>query len=551
MRFHVVVVVLGSFLALACDAASVMPRPRDDGGGGGRDAHVDLSTDTDGDHIADAHEGDGRTDTDGDGVPDTADDDSDGDGISDADEAGDDDLTTPPVDTDGDGLPDFRDRDSDGDGLADSDEAAAGSDPRDPDSDDDGITDLVEDVAGTDPRDPSSSPRADGDFFFLEPYMAPPSPARDTLVFATTIQRADVFFMIDTSISMQGYIDTIRTSLTSTIIPGVSAAIADVQFGVGQFDLCPSAYPAYSPSTCTGIQVDQVSTGDTAAVATALGTLTADCRPVHEPYAQSIVLWATGADPRWPSVTVPPCPDGIGLGCARRDALPILVMIGDEAFSESYATGGTPCSGGACASCATYPTRAEILAAVNAIAGRVIQLGPSSSGAASRAEWEAIATGTGAVDETGAPLVFPTAGSSTVDAAVVDAIARLAANTPLDITAVARDDASDAIDALGFIDRIETNTAGGVADPRDSTRICVGGLPTADTDGDGVHETFPDVRPGTPVCFDIVPRTNTTVMPTTEPQLARAFVDVLGDGVTVLDTREVYFLVPPDFGGPR
>jgi hypothetical protein len=38
---------------------------------------------------------------------------------------------------------------------------------------------------------------------------------------------------------------------------------------------------------------------------------------------------------------------------------------------------------------------------------------------------------------------------------------------------------------------------------------------------------------------------NTTVMPTASPQLFRAQVDVIGDGVTVLDTRDVYFVVPP------
>lgn len=554
MRYLGLVSVVAILVSLlGCDPGS--PTVRRDGGGGDRDgapigdANIDPMADFDGDAISDFHEGAGDIDTDGDGMPDTTDADSDDDGISDADEAGDTDILTLPIDTDGDGLFDFRDRDSDGDGLSDRDETTEGTDRLDPDSDGDGINDLVETVAGTDPNDATSNPHATGDFFFLVPYMEPPSPTRDTLVFATNIQRADVFFMIDTSISMQGYIDTIRASLTATIIPGVAAAIPDAQFGVGQFDVCPTSPLAVTPGVCRGIEVNQASTADTAAVGTALATLTADCRPVHEPYAQSIVLWATGADARWPSVVPPACPDGIGIGCTRRDALPILVMIGDEPFSESYATGGTPCSGGACASCATYPTTAEIITAVNSIAGRVIELGPSSSTAASRTEWAAIATGTGAVDATGAPLIFPTAGEGTVDAAVVDAIRQLAENTPLDITAVARDDASDTIDALQFIDRIETNTVGGVADPRDATRICVGGLPTSDTDGDGIMETFPDVRPGTPVCFDIVPTMNVAVMPTGEPVLVRAFIDVLGDGVTVLDTREVYFLIPPDLGG--
>jgi len=39
---------------------------------------------------------------------------------------------------------------------------------------------------------------------------------------------------------------------------------------------------------------------------------------------------------------------------------------------------------------------------------------------------------------------------------------------------------------------------------------------------------------------------NTTVEPTDEPQVFMAFIDVIGDYVTILDTREVYFLVPPE-----
>jgi hypothetical protein len=36
------------------------------------------------------------------------------------------------------------------------------------------------------------------------------------------------------------------------------------------------------------------------------------------------------------------------------------------------------------------------------------------------------------------------------------------------------------------------------------------------------------------------------VIATDAPQLYRATVDVVGDGVTVLDTRDVFFLVPPE-----
>jgi hypothetical protein len=532
----------------ACDPAPVTSRgdaARVDGGGGGglpdTGSRTDPGSDSDDDTLTDVQEGEGFVDTDTDGVPDAMDADSDDDGLTDREEAGDDDPSSLPIDTDADGRADFRDTDSDGDGLPDADEIAAGSDPRDEDSDDDGVTDLVEVAASTDPRDATDSPRARGDFFFLVPYDGAPTPARDTLVFATNIQRADVHFVIDTSISMQGYIDTVRTSLMTTVIPGITRAIPDVQLGVGQFDVCPQSN--YSRTTCVGIQQTQTSTADTAAVNSALSSLTADCRPVHEPYAQAAWVWATGDTSRWPLLRAPSCPAGaVGLGCVREGALPILVIIGDEPYSESFAVGGTPCASGMCTSCESFPTSMDILDAFASIRGRLLVLGPTGRST----EWAPLVRGTGAVDGTGAPLIFSDAGEATVDAAVVDAISTLASSTPLDITARPRDaDDGDGVDATIFIERIEPNTAGGVMDPRDPAIVCVGGLPTSDVDGDGLEETFPDVTPGTPVCFDIVPRMNTTVMPTASPQLFRAQVDVIGDGVTVLDTRDVYFVVPP------
>jgi hypothetical protein len=38
---------------------------------------------------------------------------------------------------------------------------------------------------------------------------------------------------------------------------------------------------------------------------------------------------------------------------------------------------------------------------------------------------------------------------------------------------------------------------------------------------------------------------NTTIITTEEPQLYKATVTVIGDSITELDSRTVYFLVPP------
>ena len=130
--------------------------------------------DSDGDLITDAHEVgedlDHPRNGDLDEHLDALDLDSDDDGVSDRDEAGDEDLATPPVDTDDDGLPDYRDPDADDDGVDDGDDncRTVGNpeqedldedglgDLCDEDRDGDGLTDAQELELGTEPADPDS-----------------------------------------------------------------------------------------------------------------------------------------------------------------------------------------------------------------------------------------------------------------------------------------------------------------------------------------------------------------------------------------------------------
>ncbi|MDP3274603.1 MAG: hypothetical protein Q8Q09_05365 [Deltaproteobacteria bacterium] len=553
-----------SLLALVFVACS---DPVVDADVGGRDAgvmgdttsdittHVDTgtsdvanpaTTDSDNDRISDFHEGNGAADTDMDGMPDSVDTDSDNDGLLDVEEAGDSDLSTPPVDTDMDGIPDFRDRDSDGDGVTDADEVRLMTNPRSRDTDMDGVDDLVEIAAMTNPRDPASNPSAMGNFFFREPYMAAPSPNKDTLVFATALRRADVHFAIDTSVSMGPIINQVRSALSTTIIPGVRRVVMDSEFGVWQFDRCPAAALT---AACVGIQVEQPSTGNAMLLDTALGRLSADCG-AHEPYGQTVWLWATGNSAMWPSVRRPTCPMGSrGLGCVRDGALPILVVFGDERFSESYNVSGAGCTAATCATCDGRPTVAQIVTAVNAISGKVIVMGTG----ASSPEWTTILTQTRSVNAMGMPLIFPSATAANVHTQLVNAIQTLANEAPRDVSVRAVDvvEAGETVDATRFIDRIVPNTMGGARDPRMPMRVCVPGQMTRDANMDGVQDTFVAVRNNVPVCFDIYPKQNDFVMPTDRPQLFRARIEVVGDGVTVLDTRDVFFLVPPrDPSGP-
>ena len=189
----------------------------DDAAGDDDDDSVDPNQDTDGDGIPDAIEGDG--DPDQDGVPNYLDDDSDSDGISDQQEG--------TGDADGDGFMNFEDSDSDNDGMPDGVEVNQGTDPYDRDSDGDGFGDSAEVALGTGPNDPNSG--IDG--FYAE--LAPRSQQTITVPFTPTIQQADVLFLLDSTCSMTGVLNTMAANFAQ-VVSGIS--IPDVSMGVAEFN---------------------------------------------------------------------------------------------------------------------------------------------------------------------------------------------------------------------------------------------------------------------------------------------------------------------------
>jgi hypothetical protein len=495
----ILVAVLGMLLA-ACALWTGCEGAESDAGNGGGDTDTDTDTDTDAD-------GDTDADTDSDG-----------------------DVDTSPT------------GDNDGDGLSNGLEEEIGTDPEEPDTDGDGVSDLVEYVAGTDPTNPDSNPAAEGNFYFFEPYGEPPDPSEDTLVFATDIKMADVFILTDTTGSMYGEIDNLKASLSGTIIPDIQAIIPDVWFGVGYFDDYPVGMYGSSGDVAFGLL--QIMTDDAAAAQTAVNTMPngsgADWAESDVPALFTI---ATGAALGSYVPAQTECPDGyIGYPCFRPGAVPIIILITDAPFHNG--PDGYDTYGGISPSPPDYLTTVSML---NDIHAKVLSISTSgaTTGDIAYEHAQAIANDTGAVTDTG-PLTIAASSSGTgLGDNVVDAVALLASGVVMDMAAVARDDPSDDVDATVFVDRIVPNTVGGVADPTDETIICVGGLTTADEDGDTYPDKFVDVLPGNPVCFDIIPAQNDSVPATSMPAIYKAFIDVIGDDVTVLDTREVFFLVPP------
>jgi hypothetical protein len=55
---------------------------------------------------------------------------------------------------------------------------------------------------------------------------------------------------------------------------------------------------------------------------------------------------------------------------------------------------------------------------------------------------------------------------------------------------------------------------------------------------------------GNPVCWRIHVKENQVVEPAEIPQMFKATIEVYGTGDALLDSRDVYFLVPPEFSGP-
>ena len=533
----------------------------------------DPGSDQDGDGIADAIEGEG--DTDGDGILNYLDDDSDGDGISDRDESRSDNPCAP-RNSDGDDAPDFLDLDSDNDGVSDSDEVGTyGTDPTNTDSDGDGITDLGE-IAGsmTDPLDASST-IPETDFFVLLPYGEEDT---RTLRFGTTISVADVFFLVDMTGSMQGERTNLIQGLLSTIIPGIQAAVPDVQFGAGGFDDYPVGnygwargnpfgsgagdLPFYllqaiapadqdfggwslsaSPTTCpSNVSTDDIGTISGAPNGTPDILEAVQGLPCHfgndgpESYVPALFSTATGMGLTWaggsiPAQSCPMIPDEAGLRrgypCFRPGALPIILMFGDAPFhngrddSNAYSF--------------SAPTYAQSVTALTSIGARVLGI---FSGGSSSPDFEGVARDTGTVDMAGNPLVFSiSSNGSGLDTAVVDAVATLVGGTPQDVSTRTEDVPPNpgAIDATLFIKSI----------------VPVEGFSSSGVAGEGYtskdETSFYGVIPGTLVDFS-VRFYNDVRMGQSTAEIFTAKIIVVGNGVADLDSRNVYIVVPP-FGG--
>ncbi len=502
-----------------------------------------LDSDSDGtaDYRDDDSDGDGASDAiesgtsawesqprdlDGDGVADYLDDDSDGDGFADRDEVGGGDTAR---DTDGDGMWDGADLDADGDGIPDADEALYGTDRLDPDSDGDSYTDGAELSAGTDPADSSS---------VIEGiYVTVPerTNVEQSFEFTLSVSSGDIGFLLDTTCSMTGTLNSMASQF-SQIVTQLQTQLPDAQYGVATFD-------DYNDGThgTTGdlvYSLVQPITTDTSSVQSTLSSLSVH-NGVDGPEGSMEALYqalsgsgydmncdgsygaakdvrpfiASGSDPFNGSGgdnydgSVP----GIGVngGMGFRDyALPVVVYVTDNYMRDpenGYAApGGCPGDAG----------RSDVVSAAGTLNASLIGIAvtstlavPQMNDLAGRTNSYADTDGDGLVDD---KLVFEWSGSgaSALRTTIVDAITDLTNSVQFSTIVLEVDG-----DQHGFVENIDpasytlSSSVGG--QKLDFSLTFRGAVAAADSD-----------------------------------QVYKLTLNVLGDGTVLLDTLDIYVLVP-------
>ncbi len=491
--------------------------------------------DSDGDGANDSDEAGTSTweteprDLDGDAIPDYLDTDSDGDGFLDADEVG---GGETPLDTDGDGMWDGADTDADGDGIPDADEATYGTDRLNADSDGDGFTDGAELKAGTNPDDPGSV--IEGIYVTVEERTN----VEQAFEFTLNISSGDIGFLLDTTCSMSGTLNSMAGEF-STIVSELSTLLPDAQYGVATFD--DYNYGSYGTSGDLVYSLVQPVTTSTSRVQSTLSSLGVH-NGVDGPEGSMEALYqalngggydmncdgsfdstkdvrpfiASGADPfnggggQNYDAGIPGIGTGGGMGF-RPYALPVIVYVTDNYMRDPDSTdrsyngspGGCPVDGGS----------DEVVAAANSLNAALI--GISINGSLPKKQMEDLATrtnsyadtdGDGAADD---KLVFTWSGSSaTLRSTIVGAIRDLVDSVQFSEVVLEVEG-----DEHGFVKSIDPESY-----------------------------ALSSSANGQKLDFDITFRGAVAAADT--DQVYQVTLNVLGDGTVLLDTLDIYVLVP-------
>ncbi|MBL4689386.1 MAG: hypothetical protein JKY37_32655, partial [Nannocystaceae bacterium] len=251
------------------------------------------------------------------------------------------------------------------------------------------------------------------DFFFVLPYEDPAGSQDQPLEFTTNVKSLDVFFNMDTTVSMSGPINNLQTSLVSTIIPDIEAQIANTWFGAGHFEDFP--VPPYGSQACLDpgdpdqpFRLLQEVTNTAALVQAAVNAMSESPGGVPigcgedgpESNIEALYQIATGAGLAAPGLTsVAPNSSGVGGVGLREGTMPVIVSITDAVSQDNapICLGASYTGNVGLASVAH--DRDEMHAALQAICARVVPvaIGNFSAACGPLADGTEFATITGAV----------------------------------------------------------------------------------------------------------------------------------------------------------
>ena len=226
----------------------------------------------------------------------------------------------------------------------------------------------------------------------------------------------------------------------------------------------------------------------------------------------------------------------IGGACFRPGALPIFIMMTDEAFEWAYSrykVGGSDW---------LYVSTNDAINALKGINGKFIGVdswNTGSPGASPANDLKAVSNGTGSVDGSGNPFYYLINSNGTgLSTNIANAVEALAASVPM-LVNTGKESITNpqSVDVTQFIKSITP-----------VKRVVSGN--TINCPAECTDEAFQNVKPGTTVTFDI-DFYNDIFNPTTpEPTAFKAKIHVFGEG-SLVDTREVYIIVPGKIGtGP-
>ena len=443
--------------------------------------------------------------------------DQDGDGVADGEEGGE--------DPDHDGLPNCLDNDSDNDGLLDAEERRASTDPYDVDTDGDRVNDLLEWAAGTDARNAAEAPPPGTLLVVVNEGV---DTRKIDVEFSTDVQRSDIYVLMDTSTTMDQEIENLKRSLVNQIMPGVRDAIPDVAFGVGHYDDFDQS-PYGNNAAFRAYENLQSITQDDQLVVAAINQLHTCCAigdGATYPEAGTVALWATatgeGLGAWFPAGQTCGGKGGFGYPCFRPGALPVIIVVTDALFHNGP-NGSNPYQGVTPAP----PGFDDAMTALNDIGAKVVGVVSEYGGRHDRADVEAAARRTGAVNDAQQPLVYEVDGSGNgLDGSIVTAIEELTGNVSRDVHVVATDpDEDDPVDPTDFVTSIVPRSAN----------------PLNGVQGED-EQRFYGVVPGTLLTFEATFVRN-GIAAGADHQVIHLVFEVLGDGTVLLDEIQVYLVI--------